>query len=74
MQTLGDVGLSSAEILATMTRDAAIYLGRDRDLGSIEEGKLAYLVIVKGDLLSDLSALRDVVFVVKGGSILLDKR
>ena len=57
-----------------MTRDAAIYLGRDRDLGSIEEGKLAYLLIVKGDLLSDLSALRDVVIVVKGGSILLDKR
>jgi len=74
VQTLRDVGLSPVEVLATMTRDAAIYLGRDRELGAIEEGKLADLVIVKGDPLSDLSALRNVVIVVKGGSILVDNR
>ena len=74
VQTLRDFGLSPAEILAAMTRDAAMYLGRDRELGGIEAGKLADLVIVKGDPLSDLSALRNVVIVVKGGSILVDKR
>jgi len=74
VQTLRDVGMSPGEILAAMTRDAAIYLGRDRELGGIEEGKLADLVIVKGDPLSDVSALRNVVVVVKGGSILVDKR
>jgi imidazolonepropionase-like amidohydrolase len=57
-----------------MTRDSAIFLRQERELGTIEEGKRADLIIVRGNPLEDLSALRNVVVVVKGGSILVDNR
>ena len=74
VQALQDIGLTPQEILTTMTRDSAVYLGRDEDLGTIAEGKLADLLIVAGNPLEDLSALRKVVAVVKDGVVLVDKR
>jgi imidazolonepropionase-like amidohydrolase len=74
VRALQDIGLSPAEILTMMTRDAAIYLGRGDELGTIEKGKRADLLIVRGNPLEDLSALRNVVVVVKNGTILIDKR
>jgi imidazolonepropionase-like amidohydrolase len=73
-QALRDIGLSPAEILSMMTRDSAIYLGREKELGTIEAGKLADLVIVSGNPLEDLSAIRNVVVVVKDGALVVDKR
>jgi imidazolonepropionase-like amidohydrolase len=74
VRALQDIGLSPTQILTTMTRDSAIYLGRGDELGTIEAGKLADLLVVQGNPLEDLSALRNVVLVVKGGSVLVDKR
>ena len=74
VQALQDIGLSPEQILATMTRDSAIYLGRDKDLGTIAEGKLADLLIVAGNPLEELSALKNVRVVVKDGAVLVDKR
>jgi imidazolonepropionase-like amidohydrolase len=74
VRALQDIGLSSAETLTMMTRDSAIYLGRGDELGTIEAGKLADLLIVNGNPLEDISTLRNVVLVVKGGTVLVDKR
>jgi imidazolonepropionase-like amidohydrolase len=71
---LQDIGLSPGEILTTMTRNSARFLGRENELGTIEEGKRADLLIVRGNPLEDLSALRNVVVVVKDGTVLVDKR
>ena len=49
------------------TIDAAWYLGLEQDLGSVEVGKLADLVLIDGDPLADLRRSRDVVEVVQGG-------
>ena len=74
VQALQDIGLSPADILTMMTRDSATYLGRGDELGTIEKGKRADLLIVRGNPLEDLSALRNVIIVVKNGAILIDKR
>ena len=74
VQALQDIGLTPEEILTTMTRNSAIYLGRENELGTIAEGKLADLLIVAGNPLEDLSALRKVVVVIKDGTVLVDKR
>ena len=74
VQALRDIGLSPEQILTTMTRDSAIYLGRDKELGTIAEGKLADLLIVAGNPLEELSALKNVRVVIKDGAVLVDKR
>ena len=48
---------------------AARILGVAADLGSIEAGKLADIIVVKGDPLFNITALADVETVVKGGRI-----
>ncbi|NNE98731.1 MAG: amidohydrolase family protein [Pyrinomonadaceae bacterium] len=45
-------GLSKADAIRAMTLDAAEILGVDSQLGSIENGKIANLVVIKGDIFS----------------------
>jgi imidazolonepropionase-like amidohydrolase len=50
-----------------MTLDAARMMGRDRDSGSITEGKVADLMAVRGDPLRNMDALREPRIVIKLG-------
>lgn len=59
---------TQAEI-ESATREAARLLGRDREMGTVEAGKLADLVAVSGDPLEDVAALQRAGFVMKGGEI-----
>jgi imidazolonepropionase-like amidohydrolase len=62
-------GLSPKEVLLTATLGGAQMMGRSSDLGTIERGKLADLAVLKGDPLSDITALGSVEFVVKDGRV-----
>ena len=44
------------------------------DLGTIEEGKLADLVLVSGDPSKEISATRNIRVVIKHGTIVHDRR
>jgi imidazolonepropionase-like amidohydrolase len=63
-------GISEFETLRMATAGNARILGMDEEIGTIESGKLADLVAVDGDPLSDISALDRVKLVVKGGVFL----
>lgn len=52
------------------TRVNAELLTWDDRIGTIEPGKLADIIAVRGDPLTDISELERVVFVMKGGEIL----
>lgn len=55
--------------LQSATRDAAKIALVGEDLGTVEQGKLADLVVVRGDPLADLRAAADVRLVIKNGRV-----
>ena len=65
----GALGLSPMEAILTATRDAADLLGANGQLGTIEAGKYADIIAVRGNPLDDIRQLESVRFVMKGGRI-----
>ncbi|HVA30102.1 MAG TPA: amidohydrolase family protein [Gaiellaceae bacterium] len=57
LQLMQDIGMSPTDVLVATAKTAAELMGLDRELGTIEPGKRADLVVVAGDALdfSDLS-------------------
>ena len=53
------VGLSPMETIVCATRNNAIVLGLQDEIGTLEAGKQADLIVVDGDPLSDISVLRN---------------
>jgi imidazolonepropionase-like amidohydrolase len=49
LSLMAGLGMAPAAVLEASTRSAAQLLGVDRDLGTIETGKLADLVLIEGD-------------------------
>jgi imidazolonepropionase-like amidohydrolase len=62
-----EAGIPSEEVLRIATLQAATVANHADRLGSIEPGKLADLILVDGDPISDISDIRNVVLTVKGG-------
>lgn len=67
MEAMAEAGMPPAEVLAAATRVPAEMLGLAGQVGTIEPGKWADLVIVEGDPLQDIRALRHVRWTVRGG-------
>lgn len=62
-------GMSPLRAIEAATRINAQILGRGNDLGTIEVGKLADVIVVKGNPLANIYALNDPIVVVKGGVV-----
>jgi len=62
-------GMTPAQAIRSATSMAAELLVVKDSLGTIEPGKLADIVAVPGDPLSDISAMEKVDFVMKGGAV-----
>lgn len=74
---LVEAGLAPMQALEAATGRAAECVGLEKEVGTIEEGKKADLILVEGDPLEDVSILergRAVVFVMKGGTVYMDRR
>ena len=69
LELLVKAGLTPGEALQTATLNPAIYLGRKNDLGTVEKGKIADLVLLEADPIKDIKNTRKVVAVVVGGKL-----
>ena len=70
------VGMKPIDALISTTRNGAYVAGFERDIGSIEKGKLADIIVVDGDPLSNIEILLDrnnILMVMKEGKIYQNK-
>ena len=68
-----DLGMSPAAALQSGTRESAKLLGIEAEVGTLEAGKVADVVAVPGNVLSDIHATEHPVFVMHLGHIVLQK-
>jgi enamidase len=64
-------GLTPAEVLVAATKHAAESINRGDDLGTLEPGKLADVIVVAGDPLSDIGDMANVFVVIRDGEVIL---
>src|SRR5690606_22550770 len=67
MALLVEAGIPPDQVLRIATAGNALALGLERQLGTLEAGKLADFIVVEGNPLADIGDALDVVAVVKGG-------
>jgi imidazolonepropionase-like amidohydrolase len=71
-----EYGMSPMRAIMAGTRNAAENLGLLDEIGTIESGKLADIVVVNGDPLQDIHVLRDsacIELVIKDGAVITNK-
>jgi len=66
---LVEAGMTPMQAIQSASLHAARLLGQEKDLGTLEPGKFADVVAVRGDPLKDINILKQVDFVMKGGVI-----
>jgi imidazolonepropionase-like amidohydrolase len=67
IELLVEAGFSAVEAIKIATLNGAVYLGRDKQIGSIAVGKNADLVVIKGDPSKQISDIENVEIVFKDG-------
>ncbi|MBI2372997.1 MAG: amidohydrolase family protein [Deltaproteobacteria bacterium] len=67
MRLLSEAGIPAAEVLLGATKRPAAFLFEDPEVGTIEVGKRADLLLVEGNPLEDIKTTRKIVAVIKDG-------
>ena len=69
LEIYSESGIPNADVLRIATLGAARVMKRDNELGSVERGKLADIIIIDGNPVSKMSDIRKVETVIKDGVI-----
>src|SRR5262249_29213921 len=67
IELLVEAGFSPVQAIRIATLNGAIFLGRDRQIGSIAAGKNADLIVIKGDPAARITDIENVEIVFKDG-------
>lgn len=70
LELMADAGIPPSDIIRIATLNGAIFLGKERELGSIEEGKIADMVLLAADPTTDINNAKQIVQVIKGGQLI----
>jgi imidazolonepropionase-like amidohydrolase len=66
---MAEAGLTPMQIIVDATRNGARVFSPNPQIGTIETGKLADLVILDADPLADIGNARQINKVIKGGQV-----
>ncbi|OLD23109.1 MAG: hypothetical protein AUG08_04070 [Acidobacteria bacterium 13_1_20CM_2_55_15] len=70
MELMAAAGLRPLDIIGSATKNAAAVMGLQNDVGTLQKGKFADLVILDGDPLADIKNTRKIFKVMKAGEFL----
>lgn len=73
MELMESAGMTRAQVLVAATRNAARVCNRWRTLGTLEAGKVADVLVVRGDPLADLHALAAPALVMRSGVVIREE-
>ena len=72
LQLLKEAGLTNMQIIIAATKHAAEICSVNHEVGTIERGKIADLIIVEGNPLEDLECVYNIKMVIKEGCIVVE--
>jgi imidazolonepropionase-like amidohydrolase len=70
LELLAASGIAPLEVIKIATYNSAVFLGKADQLGSVDAGKLADLVLLSKDPTVDINNAKSIVFVMKNGQII----
>jgi imidazolonepropionase-like amidohydrolase len=73
LRLLKEAGLTNMQIIVAATKHGAEICSIDKEVGTIEVGKRADMLIINGNPLENLDSISDVRFVMKDGQIVVEK-
>ena len=74
IQEMRDAGMTPMQIIVAATKNAAFVCNLDHELGTIEVGKIADVLVVDGNPLQDLGVLTNVRLVIHNGAVIRETR
>jgi imidazolonepropionase-like amidohydrolase len=69
LEAMQATGLSAADVVVAATRNGARAMGRAKDFGTLEAGKLADLLVLAEDPRRDVRAFRSATYVMRAGNL-----
>lgn len=69
LEEYSDLGIPNAEILRMSTIIPAKLCGKEKQLGSIETGKIANMILVEGNPLQNMQDIRKIFLTIKEGKV-----
>jgi imidazolonepropionase-like amidohydrolase len=70
LELLAEAGIAPLDIIRIATYNGAVFLGKSDQLGSIDTGKLADLVLLAKDPSTDINNAKSIVLVMKNGQVI----
>ena len=70
MELLAQAGIKPSEIIRIATLNGAVFLGKERDMGTVSEGKIADLLLLNADPTVDINNAKNIALVMKGGDMI----
>ena len=73
IEQMSEAGMTPMQIIVASTRNAAVVSGIDDQIGTLETGRIADVLVISGNPLDDLQNLANIRMVIHNGTIIRDE-